>query len=95
MTGECPEIVDHKDRNRSNNAWDNLRVANTALNRANAPGLGKRFLKGCHKVGNKFTARIKRGGKVQHLGTFERQEDAHAAYMAKAIEIYGEYAGAV
>lgn len=35
MTGEMPEFVDHKDRDRSNNKWDNLREATQRTNCGN------------------------------------------------------------
>lgn len=94
MTGEQPpRIIDHKDLAPSNNRWDNLRAATPTLNNANRPRRG-RFLKGCSTCGRKFKAQIKFGGKSQHLGVFDTEEEAHAAYVAKAVELFGEFARA-
>ena len=32
MTGQIPELVDHKDRVRLNNKWENLRIADKFIN---------------------------------------------------------------
>src|ERR1051325_2754037 len=36
VTGAVPAEVDHKNRNRADNRWNNLRSATRALNRANS-----------------------------------------------------------
>lgn len=93
MTGKCAEVVDHRDLNRSNNIWSNLREATPTLNNANSPRKG-RYLKGCTPFGAKFQAQIKCRGKNHYLGLFSTQEEAHAAYLAKAVELFGEFARA-
>lgn len=50
------------------------------------------YPKGVHKYRNKFGAAISKGGQHIFLGCFDTQAEAHAAYCAKAVEIYGEFA---
>lgn len=97
MTGEWPSsFIDHKDGIRNNNQWANLRLATRAQNgqnmrikRVTASGL-----KGVTPVSksNKFQARIRADGKSRNLGCFDTAEEAHEAYMAKALELFGEFA---
>lgn len=92
MTGEFPSsILDHIDRNRSNNAWQNLREAtrggnavNTDKRRNNPLGLV-----GVTKHGDRFRARISAGRK--HLGVFDTAEQASGAYAAHAKTKFGEF----
>lgn len=97
MTGKWPVgLVDHKDRNTDNNAWLNLREATYGQNKAN----GKIYknnavgLKGVTAKRNKFQARIRKDNILVHLGTFDRAEDAHEAYIAAAEHFHGAYARA-
>jgi HNH endonuclease/AP2 domain len=89
--------IDHRNGDRSNNAWHNLRVSTGSQNRANSlhrPGSAT-GLKGVHRVTGsttKFRAAIKFQGKQLHLGTFQTPEEAHAAYCKAAHELHGEYA---
>jgi hypothetical protein len=93
MTGYWPtNQVDHKDTNRSNNKWDNLRLASNSLNQANTKNYrnntsghkGIWFRNDCRKwyvkVGRKY------------VGLFETYDDAVNAYQKTAAEKYGEYA---
>jgi len=95
MTGEWPSaLIDHRDMNKSNNAWGNLREATPMLNNANAPGHGQ-YPKGVtlHRTG-RFQAQIKARGKNYYLGLHDTPEQANAAYAAKAVELFGEFARA-
>lgn len=90
MTGKWPvDEVDHRDRNKANNAWANLREATHAENMQNqrrrsdnnSGRLGVYF----HKRDNKWYAQIRLDGKANHLGSFATIEAAGAAYdKAKA-----------
>jgi hypothetical protein len=40
----------------------------------------------------KWRARITKGGRRYSLGNYETAEEAHAAYIAKARELFGEFA---
>lgn len=93
-TGEDPGcyIVEHKDCNPTNNTRENLRLADRTQNQANIrKRKSSKYLKGAHKCGDKFRARIKISGKSIHLGMFDTQEEAHRAYKTKSIELFGEF----
>lgn len=99
MTGEWPSSgVDHRDCDRTNNRWANLRIASQSQNSANAP-LSKRNtsgFKGAHfdRSRGRWAAHICVQRKQKHLGYFDTAEDAHAAYVAAAKRHFGEYARA-
>lgn len=90
MTGEWPvDQVDHRNRDRSDNRWSNLRQATTAENKQNqkiyknnTSGLtGVTF----DKKSKKWLARIGVCGVRKYLGSFDDASSAFAAYtVAKA-----------
>ena len=93
MTGEDPQTeVDHKDRNRKNNAWSNLRLATALQNRINSVRKGE-LPRGVRKMrcGTKFYAQIRVDGKPLYLGTFVTAEEAHQAYRKASLELHGEF----
>ena len=103
MTGEWPDpFVDHKDLNKHHNAWDNLREATKSQNMANVGKIksNKSGLKGVsryragEKYGKPWQASIGKDGKSKHLGHFATKEEAHAAYVVAAQNIFGEFARA-
>ena len=74
--------VDHISRDRIENIADNLRIVTHQQNHFNMGG------KGCtwDKTRGKWRAQIKINGKTINLGRFDREEEAHQAYLdAKAI----------
>lgn len=97
MTGEWPEgEVDHKNRDRSDDRWGNLRGASESQNKFNQ---GKHAdnttgIKGVSfdKRRGKFTAQIQAFKKFKHLGRFDTAEDAGEAYAKAAAEYHGEFA---
>lgn len=92
MTGEQPpECIDHKDCDRANLRWDNLREATHQLNAANRRRLFSN-LKGVHLSKWGYIAAIGLNRKKQHIGVFATEEEAHAAYLARAKELFGEFA---
>lgn len=99
MTGEWPvDRTDHKDLDKKNNAWLNLRQCSHSQNRANV-GLcasNKSGYKGVHwhSVMGKWCASIRKDGVLHRLGYFDAPGLAHAAYIAKAVELFGEFARA-
>lgn len=89
MTGSCPPIIDHVDGNPSNNAWANLREATRSQNNSN-----RKKARGCYKIrGGKWRASITINYVSMNLGHFDTEEEARAAYVAKAREQRGEFAG--
>jgi hypothetical protein len=97
MTGSWPSaMVDHKDLNRKNNAWGNLREATDSDNKANAKGHSdsKSGIKGVHwyKQTQKWQVQIKALGKRYHIGYFKDIEEAKNAYNDAAKKLHGEFA---
>ena len=75
--------VDHIDRNRLNNNISNLRMATHQENMFNRNVKGYTWRKDIKK----FQAYINVNHKRKHLGHFDKEEDARAAYL-KAKEVY-------
>lgn len=95
MTGKWPDLqVDHRNCDPFDNRWKNLREATPADNSANTRV--RRFgLKGAYRHGkNGWCSTIRRHGVTYCLGTYKTEEEAHAAYVRKAIELCGEFARA-
>jgi len=93
MAGSFPEMeIDHIDRNKSNNRFENLREVSKFVNqqnRFNPRSDSRTQIIGAQKSGGKnskkFFAKIKVNGKRYHLGTFDTPEQAGSAYLtAKA-----------
>lgn len=94
-TGEQPLfIIDHIDRDGTNNCITNLRRATTSLNQANRKGVDGRSLpKGVYeKKPGRFCAQIGVNGHRRSLGNFDTPEEAHEAYMTAARAAFGEFA---
>ena len=95
--GEWPSsIVDHADGDPSNDRIANLRLATQRQNLGNSrrPRHNKSGVKGVHwhAQNKKWVAQISVYNKSRHLGSFERIEDAAAAYRSAAIAQFGEFA---
>lgn len=96
VKGVWPVRIDHRDQNKKNNAWDNLReatqpqnMANVRTHKSNSSGFKGVSPRTKHGV---YIARIKQNYKNVHLGCFKTAEEAAAAYRAKALELHGEFA---
>lgn len=92
--GFWPKKLDHKNRNPLDNRISNLREASNGQNMANR-GMQKNNrsgFKGVFWYRQRWQAMISHNRKAIYLGRFPTPELAHAAYCAKAKEIYGEFA---
>lgn len=96
MTGEWPpRDLDHENTHKGDNRWENLRKASRSQNMANAGHRNNATrLKGAYPCRKRFAAKITKDWKQIHIGVFDTAEEAHAAYIAKAEELFGEFARA-
>jgi hypothetical protein len=97
VTGEMPSgLIDHKNTDRCDDRWENLRPATGSENARNCRPKSKKsgHLKGafCNKASGRWFSSIKADCGTVHLGTFDTKEDAHAAYAAAAKKFHGEFA---
>jgi hypothetical protein len=96
VTGKEPGImVDHVDRDRSNNRWDNLRnverfqnAINQGQHKNNRSGHPGVFFS---KREKRWKAQIALKTKRVHLGTFKKKSDAVAARLAAEKKYHGEF----
>lgn len=79
MTGVMPDEVDHDDRDRGNNRWENLKETTHSDNAVNTPVRkhSSTGIKGITPHQGKFVARFKK----KYIGIFNTPEEAHAAYL--------------
>jgi hypothetical protein len=75
--GYEPNMVDHINRNRSDNRLVNLREADATLNAQNSKGYGATKPKHTKKWASAITCNRKR----IHLGYFDSAEEANKAYL--------------
>lgn len=89
-----PHHIDHKNLDRSFNAWDNLRPASWSQNNHHMMVKNSTGFRGVVYLpaAQKFRAKIRCNGRHIHLGVFDSPEDAHAAYCAAAQQHFGEFA---
>jgi hypothetical protein len=95
MTGKEPDgLIDHKDLDRGNDRWNNLREATHSQNKANGPRYRNNTsgLKGVslHKSGG-FVARIGINGSVVYLGYYDCPAAAHFSYIIAADKHYHQF----
>ena len=80
MTGEEPPVViDHKDRNRSNNRWENLRDSDMQRNQGNRIGKGTRQRKSGWEA----------WGGGNYLGIHKTEKEAHQTYVQWHLSFFG------
>lgn len=94
VTGSWPSsTVDHRNRVRDDDRWENLRLASRQQQSANRSAHNKAGLpKGVQRRKGRFRARIRIDSRLICLGTFNTAEDASAAYAAAAVQAFGEFA---
>jgi hypothetical protein len=88
--GTWPKEVDHIDRDKTNNKFENLRPCTRSQNRFNTSGENKGV--SWYARHRKWQATITLNGKQKHLGYFENKEDAKLCYNSAATKIAGEFA---
>lgn len=99
MTGSMPFHVDHKDRDGTNNKWDNLRsatkqtnAANTERRSDNTSGFkGISFRSDKRRV-KKWRACLFKDGKQIVIGTYHTKEEAAKAYDEVVVKYFGDFA---
>jgi hypothetical protein len=95
MTGAWPAaLVDHKDLDRSNNRWSNLREATKAQNGANREKQANNTsgYKNLQRNTNGWQVVVTKHGKRHRFGTYPTLEEAAAVARRARIEIHGEFA---
>ena len=94
LQGYLPDLVDHIDRDPSNNHISNLRAADKRINSINTgvPSNNNSGIKGVswHKAGSKWTAQIKDKGRKIHLGSYSLLEDAVEARLKAEKELWDD-----
>lgn len=85
--------IDHRDLDKSNCKWYNLREATHLQNMQNVRKRSHNAsgFKGVTKKRNRWIARIKINGKVTNLGCFDTPKEAAAAYDRAADKAFGEF----
>lgn len=100
MTGEFPKNqIDHKDLNKSNNKWENLREADWFHNNQNV-GISRNNTSGVKGVSwdsttKKWRATIEANGGTYRLGRFNNLEEAAAVINAARLSLHGEFSRAI
>lgn len=97
MTGAWPDVeIDHKNTDRGDNRFDNLREANHQQNQCNKPRAwnNKSGFKGVHfnKSSGKWVSQITRNKHCKNLGSFDSPETASLAYAEASKQLHGEFA---
>ena len=85
-----PNYIDHINKDRTDNRWDNLRsvtAQQNQLNRKHSGGVG------WHKASGKWRAYLTINCKQKHLGLFSTKEKAQAIHF-KAYKSHKESVGA-
>lgn len=95
--GEWPNgHLDHRDRNRSNNKFQNLRPATRSQNQSNRAltkaSTSKRKGVYWHAGARKWMAQIIAEGRTHYLGLFDDPDEASRAYQDAASRLFGEFA---
>jgi len=85
QTGEWPKNqIDHIDRNRANNKWENLRPATSKQNHENQGASGVYW----HERDKRWKAHIGHHGKHIHLGYYLTEDEARAARKRAERELF-------
>lgn len=92
VTGAWPnEHIDHRNGNKADNRWLNLRCLSQAINVQNqrrARSDNQCGLLGVATVRGRYRASIGIDGKQEPLGTFTCPEEAHTAYLVAKRQLH-------
>ena len=99
--GYLPVIVDHIDRDSTNDRIENLREATMSQNQRNCTakkngtskylGVSKSFKRATKKIYSACITAVKGQGNI-YLGYFENEIEAALAYNRAAVKYHGEFA---
>ena len=94
-TGAWPEAeIDHRNLQKSDNHWENLRPATHGQNMINVAGR-RAGLKGAYRrKSGSWYSNIRANNKQIRVGEFATEAAAHAAYCEAARKHHGEFARA-
>lgn len=88
-------LVDHRNGDSLDNRRVNLRECSASENSANSSkAWGNVAVRGVHKYGQRYVARISKNGKRLSLGVHDTPEAARDAYLKAARALHGEFARA-
>lgn len=91
-----PHMVDHKDRDESNNKILNLRLATNTENQMNAKSRSSSSSKykgvSYFKKNNNWRAYIRVNKKDIYLGSYKCEHEAAKVYNKSAVEYFGDFA---
>lgn len=97
ITGEWPKgLLDHRDGDKSNNRFNNLRECTHSQNSAN--GIGKKNNSGLPRGVRKthgaktFKAEISINSRKIHLGCYSTEDEAYEVYALASELVHGDYA---
>lgn len=88
-----PELIDHIDGDRSNNAISNLRPASKSLNAINSKLFCSNNVtktRGVQKSGNRYVARLWLDGIRLNLGSYASISEAEAAYTGAVLNHFNK-----
>lgn len=99
MTGQWPEDqIDHKNMDRSDNRFDNLRQANNSENnqrsRARSDSQTQVLGVSLHKKAGKYIAQIRHQGQSRYLGLHNSIESAVSARQAAELQLHTHHRSA-
>lgn len=93
MIGRWPEPeADHENRMRADNVWGNLREATRSLNNAHRSSNRSADDRGVSRRHGVWRARIMKDRRQIELGKFLTKDEARAAYVTAAKQLFGEFA---
>lgn len=91
MNAPQEKIVDHIDGDGLNNRRSNLRIGTQSQNCVNRRMVKGRYLCGARPKRGKWQSYIKYKGRQKSLGYFDAEYLAHAAYLAAARDLHGDW----